>query len=388
MSSKNLNRIGFISSNSVRQLLNSVFAMAIPFMAIHFSTKEIWGEFVSILLFSLIAIQFFNWGNKEYLLRAFSKMPNEISTTFTTLLFTRLPLVVLFSIIGIWNFKTEFGIYIFLWFLGRYLIHSFEVLIIYEKKFISSVVIETLCFLVFFLSFYCFRLNFDVEILLILYSLYQLLKGSLYLILFKGFLNFKNIHFDFNYYKISIWFFLLSFIGFLASKIDVYIIESFGNKLITSDYQIINSLLVFTMSIAAFIYTPFIKNIYRNSEEMIIKANLFISLTGLIIIPMALFIISMILYFFLKLELDFWFFIIAFFYVYPSYIYGIEIVSLFKQHREKKVFFILFIGAIANFILSYVFLYLNFGISGALLGSALSQTIVLFLFKFKNNVKQ
>lgn len=353
-------------------------------MVIHFSSKEIWGEFVSILLFSLLAIQIINWGNKEYLLRRFSKKPSEIKNSFTTSLVTRLPLVFLFSIIGFLYFKIDFGIYIFFWILGRYLIHSYEVLIIFEKKFTISSFIEISSFSAFCLTFYFLKSILDLKLLLILYSFFQLLKGVLYSVFFNNVLSFKNVKIDTKYYKASFWFFLLSFLGFLASKIDVYIVNQFGNKTVTSDYQIINSLLVFIMSIAAFIYVPYTKNIYRTNEIAINKIKKAVSTLGFIIVPVSILIVYEILYYFLKLDLSFWFYLIAFFYVFPSYLYGIEIVSLFKQRKEKTVVNVLVFGAVANFLLSFLLLSNGYGILGGLSGSAIAQILVLIIFKWKN----
>ncbi len=382
MKSKTLHRIGFISSNTIRQIVVSVVGMAIPFMVIQNSSKVIWGEFVSVLLFSLLALQIINWGNKEYLLREFSQSPNKIKADFLRVLFTRFPLVIAFSVIAIFYF--DFGASLFLLLLGRYLIHSFEVLVVFEKKFNASLFIELVTFLIFCLAFYYFKESIDVYFLVLIYSGYQLLKGIGYCLLFNTLLSFNKTTFDVSYFKAGFWFFLLSLFGFLASKIDVYIIERFGNKIMTSDYQIINSLLVFTMSTATFVYGPFTKNIYRNNHEIIQKAKKIMALLGVCIVPLSLVGIYCINHYFLEVSVSFWFYIIAFFYVYPSFIYGIDIVNLFKQHQEKKVVMLLLIGTVCNFILTVAFLNLNFGIISALLGSAIAQIVVLILFKLKS----
>lgn len=382
MKSKSLNRIGFISSNALRQILVSAIGMVIPFMVILNSSKEIWGEFVSLLLYSLAATQIINWGNKEYLLRKFSETPSKINDNFSSVFLTRLPLVLLLSLIGFFFNGIEFGFYLSIWILGRFLIHSYEVLVVYEKRFNSALALEIICFIAFAGAFYLFQSDFNLRLFLILYSFYQLIRGIGYLLFFKATLSLKTT-FNLNYYTVSIWFFLLSVLGFLASKIDVYIIEHFDNKILTSDYQIINSLLVFIMSICTFIYAPFTKNIYRNNEVVIKKTKNKLAQFGLIIVPVSLCFMYGILHYFLNLELPFWFYIIAFFYVFPSYIYGIEIVNLFKQHREKKVVVLLLIGTVCNFMLTVAFLNFNFGITSALLGSAVAQIVVLILFKLK-----
>ncbi|HLP62929.1 FkbM family methyltransferase [Flavobacterium sp.] len=386
MTTKNLHRIGFISSNAVRQILVSAIGVVIPFMVIQHSSKEVWGEFVSLLLYSLLVTQIINWGNKEYLLRKFSETPRTIKTDFSSILITRFPLVLLFSLIGFFLFKMEFGLYLAFWILGRFLIHSYEVLVVYEKKFNASLAIELVCFLAFAIVFYSLSSALNLNQLLILYSLYQFTKGICFLLLFKNIFSF-DARFNFNYYKASLWFFLLSVLGFLASKIDVYIIEQFDNKIVTSDYQIINGLLVFIMSISAFIYAPFTKNIYRNTDFTIQKTKKTLVLFGLIIVPISLLFVFGIIRYFLKLEFTFWFYVVAFFYAFPSYAYGIEIVRLFKQNREKKVVVILFLGVLINSIVTYYLLFSGYGIQEILFGSALVQVLILVLFVYSATLK-
>ena len=254
-------------------MLISVFGLVIPFLVIHFSSKEVWGSFVSVFLFSLLAIQFINWGNKEYLLRKFSENPSKISIAFSENLATRFPLVILFSTIGLFFFPVSYGFWITIWLVGRYLIHSVEALILYQKEFNKSMTIEVLSFIGFGVSFYYLKSEIDVYWLIIIYSSYQFFKGLLYILLFKKFLLFGNSLFKIDYFKVSFSFFFLSILGFLASKIDVYIINHLGNKTITAEYQIINSLFVFVISMAAFVYSPFTKIIYRNNENVIEKSK-------------------------------------------------------------------------------------------------------------------
>ena len=387
MNLRNLNKIKFISINALRQVLIAVFAMLIPFLIIFFSKKEIWGEFVSVLLFTLIATQFINWGNKEYLLRTFSETPSELKSTFSSNFITRFPLVILFSVIAFFYFKTDFGIYIFLWLLGRFLIHSVEVLIFYEKKFISSTTIEIVCFLIFILTFYSLKTDFTLKTLVVLYSLYQLLKGFAYILMFKIYFKFDKARFQYNYYRISFWFFILSLLGFLTSKIDVYIVDFFLDHKELADYQIINSLLVFVMSISAFIYVPFTKNMYRINEVVILKTKKIVFSLGLLIVPISVLVIHFVLKYFLNLSFSVYFYIIAVFYVIPSFIYGIDIVVLFKQNQEKKVVLFLFLGILLNSIVTSVLLFYNFKITGALLGAMCSQILILLLLKVKSTQK-
>ncbi len=383
MKNKSLKRLGLITNNTLRQILISIFSMVIPFLVIHFSSKEIWGSFVGLFLYCLFAIQIINWGNKEYLLRKFSENPREINSCFPENIATRFPLVILFSLIGLALFPLTFGFWILIWLLGRYFMHSTEVLLFYEKKFNASILIELISFGFFAVFFSLFKNDITVYWILVIFSLYQFLKGVLYLALFKNWLLIKNFTFKANFFKTALPFFILSILGFLGSKIDLYIVESLESKTITAEYQIINSLLVFCMSITALVYSPFTKLLYRNTNQIVDKTKNILAYLGLIIVPVSLLVIYFILELYLKVNLKFYFYLIAFAYVYPCYVYGLDIINLFKQHKEKSVVFILTTGVVLNCLLSALLLYLDYGIVGALSGSAMAQLIILGLIKLK-----
>ncbi len=383
MKTKTITRIGFISNNALRQLLVSLFNMVIPFLVIHYSSKAVWGSFVSLLLFSLLVLQFINWGNKEFLLRQFSQFPNKINENYSRIFITRLPLVILSGLIGLFYFPVGFNALLFLWIFGRFLNQSVEALVIFEKKFNASMLIELVGFAVFVFCMYL-KQSVDVYDLLLLYSCYQVMKGIWYFLLFKKYFTIKNIAIEWKYYQIAFPFFLLSILGFLASKVDVYLVNHLGDTIVTANYQVINSLLVFTMTLSSFIYAPFTKNIYRNSDAVIKKTRHLLMMLGLFIVPMALFFIYFVLqYYYVNLQLPLLFYAVAFVYIYPSFLYGIEVINLFKLHQEKTVVRFLLVGALANTLFSAAFLYFNYGILGALTGSAIAQLLVLGLFKFE-----
>jgi hypothetical protein len=382
LKTKTLHRASFITHNALRQLLVSLYGMAIPFIVIRYVSKEIWGTFVSPLLFCLLALQIINWGNKEYLLRQFSVEPSAMARHLSANATTRFfPALVLGSI-ALLYFPLVSGVFIFLWIIGRFLSHSTEALVIYEKAFQASIRIETVGFIFFCIVFLSFN-NPDAFVLLVVYSLYQLIKGIGYLWHFRDYIDKRYFNFDRKYYSAAFPFFLLSILGFFASKADVYLVENLGNAVTTSDYQIINSLLVFVMSVSAFLYAPFTKNIYRMTIETTLKSKRWLAASGLLIVPPSLLAIHCILRFYADIRLPLLFYVVAFLYVLPTYLYGIEIVSLFRQKKEKKVVAVLFIGTAVNTALSALFLYLDYGITGALAGSAISQWLILLLFKLR-----
>jgi O-antigen/teichoic acid export membrane protein len=238
--------------------------------------------------------------------------------------------------------------------------------------------IEIIGFLGFCIGFYFYKSTLDLYVLLILHSLYQFFKGIAFFLLFRNFIS-TNTTIDFTYFRKAFPFFLISVLGFLVSKADLYLIDFFTDDKTTAEYQVINSLLVFVISTSVFIYTPFTKNMYRNDAVMK-KAMRFVGLSGFLVIPASLFIIHFILECYLKLRFPFWFYALCFLYIFPTFVYGIRVIELFKNNQEKKVILFLFASAIANLLVSAMLLHFHFGITGALIGGIVSQFTAWALF--------
>ncbi len=380
MNFKFLNRIKLVSSNALRQAFTSLYNILIPLLVIHLSSKIIWGQFVSFLLYILFSQQLINWGNKEYLIRRYSENPSKIKELSASTLITRIPILIIFIIVDFTYFKPIEGVFLFFWHLGLFFSNATESLVIYNKKFLSALFIETFCFLFFFISIF-FTNNAEVTQIIKLYSFYQFIKGIFYFLLCNNEFSKKGLKFNLTYFQETVWFFFLSILGFLCSRIDVYIIERFNNKTATSNYQIMNTLLVFIMSLPVFLYIPYIKNIYRNNVSIIHNAKKKLAIIGLILVPISLIFISVLQKKYLINNYSLKTYTIAFFYVFPSFIYGIDILYLFKNHKEKTVVFVLMTGAFINFILTFLFVKNNFKLESALLGSAIAQISTLLLFQ-------
>ncbi len=379
---KAIARIGSISANAMRQLMVSAFGLAIPVMVVAISSKNIWGGVVPIVLFTLLAAQISNWGNKEFMLREFSKTPSEIVSRHSENLATRSILLMLTVVISFAYFSFSLAGIVTIWLIGRFMMHSAEPLIIYEKDFQRAIAIEATSFIFFCVALFGLRHQLDTLLLAGLYGSYQFVRGSGLFFICRRFISRAAFSPKSKYITRGFLFFVLSILGFLASKADVYLMTRFGSDTQLGEYQIINSLLVFVMSLSAFIYAPFTKNMYRNSGDVIRKAKDILLISGLVVVPVGIAAAALILAR-LDVETDMLFWLIAFCYVFPAFAYGLDVVALFRRNKEKTVVVILLIGAVSNFIFSGLLLNEGYGIKGALAGSAISQMMVLSIFKLR-----
>ena len=378
ITAKNRSRLLSISANTSRQLTVAAINMAIPLWVVWMSSKEIWGAFVSLLLFVLIAQQVVNWGNKEYLVREFSQSPARIAKEHSAILTTRFPLVLLFTAMAAIWFPMEYIGYIFLWLAGRFLTQSCEALVVFEKDFNASLWIEIACVGFFFALFWFWQVS--LFMVLAFYSLYQFIRGIAYFFRFRRFVKSGSLEFKKPFFKKALPFFLLSVLGFLVSKADVYAVDYFTPSTVTAEYQIINSLLVFVASASAFVYAPFTKNLYRSNVEVVQRTHRLVIISGLAIIPPALVCIHYVLLFYLAVSFSWPFYALAILYIFPHFAYGTKVISLFRENREKRVIAILASSAICNIAVSSVLLYFGYGIIGALAGAVAAQFLNWFLF--------
>ena len=79
---KNSARIFSVITNSVKQTIGQLMGLLLSVYVIHYYSKGLWGSFVPCLLYVSVALLVLGWGNKDYLLREFSKTPSEIAYRF------------------------------------------------------------------------------------------------------------------------------------------------------------------------------------------------------------------------------------------------------------------------------------------------------------------
>ena len=197
-------------------------------------------------------------------------------------------------------------------------------------------------------------------------------------IIFKSF-KFK---FDFGFYKSGFSFFVLAGSGLLGSNIDLYLVNYFQSYTDLGVYQIAISYFIKIQAVATFILVPFIKYLYRFSIKKTWKTSLYLGLTGMVLVPIGLVGCYFLLHDFYHLDLSYCFFVIGFFYIIPVYFYLPLVYHFYKKKQEKNVVIINFISISINAFLNIIFIQ-YYGISGALLASAIASISILLMYIYK-----
>ena len=90
---KTFNRVKLVLVNILKQLLSQFLTLILSALIFKLYTKELWGEFSTYFLYINIITVIISWGNKEFLIREFSKSPSKIVKNFNQLFITRLILL-------------------------------------------------------------------------------------------------------------------------------------------------------------------------------------------------------------------------------------------------------------------------------------------------------
>ena len=318
---KHVKRFLPILSNSVRSVITPLLSIGFSFVIVHYFSKQLWGEFVAILLMMLLATMISNWGSKDFLVRAFSKNPKKIIGNWQELFLARIPVLILFLIYILLNYSISIGFWLVLWLVSSFIFHSFSSVLIYNRDYGKALFFELISFLVLISLLFIFKNKMTLVLLIQCYAIHFTIKAVLFSVFYFNFLKFKKIRFNTIILVQSGIFFLLSITGFLQSKIDVYVLKFYVDAITLGEYHIISGFIIFAQSISTILILPYVKNIYRMSGKQLIKIRNFIAKIGVLIQVLMTTIIYYILKILYNIELNTHQLIASFLIGYPTYIY-------------------------------------------------------------------
>jgi O-antigen/teichoic acid export membrane protein len=366
--------------NIARSLAVPCFNFLIAIIGVKYLGKNNWGDFIQILLWIYFVAFIANFGNKDFLLREFSKSPASLDRSFFLNLISR-SLLLSLSFILLLFFPLKTALLSILLVLLLFIYQSLESLVIYNQKFFTQLVSEIVGFIV-IISVIFFTNEVNSDILILSYCLAFILKIAIVLPILK--LNFNTIEFKFSLsqFQLTLPFFLIGLSGWLSSKIDLYLVNIILPKSELAEYQLLITAFLLLRSLAALIIYPFTKHIYRLQRKTIKKINriLFIASAPLVIV--GTFIIWFIFEKIIFLNVSVNLYIFGALSSLPYYFFIIDIFLFYKHKKENKVMYLNFSAAIFNFILA-ILLIPKYGITGALLGVMFTQFVVLFIYKIK-----
>ena len=376
---KNTIRFLPVLLNGFRSILSPVLGILFSYTIVTFFSKELWGDFVNYLLFFLIVSLISNWGSKIFLMRAFSQNPKNIVTDWQALFMARLPICMLCVISVFFFFEFHLALFMIIWVVSAFVYHSFFSIIFYNRDYEKMIAIEILSFLVLLFLVYLQRENLSSLVLVQSYAIHVFVKALLAIIFYPLFFNFRSFQFNSKLLWISFPFFLLGISGFLQSKIDIYAYSFYYDGKPLGEYQIISGFFIFSQSMVMLLIFPYVKNIYRMSTKSIDLIRKNSAIYGFVLNSIVVVSIYFALLLF-DIKLSTIQVILGFMIGYPCYIYTLDILLLFKTHKEYFVIKTSIICLSINFLMSVLLLHLDYNITGTLAGNATAQIVALYCY--------
>ena len=379
---KYIKRLKTISLFGMSQLLSAFSVLILSYIIIQFHSIELWGEYVEILIWTNVFLLFLSFGNNDYLLKLFSKNPSKINQQWTNNLIARSillpPSLLLILFIPIFN-HLEWIIFIVILF--QFLNQSFKSLIVYHRKFILNIFVESSYLLsLIILVFYNLE-SLNLKLLLQIILISQGLKFLLFSIVLLKYFKYIKVQFQLLELKKSIPFFIPLAIGTFRSKIDVYYGTHFFSVSQLSKYQVFLSFLALTQMASTFAITPYLKNYYRSSNTVIkkIQKRFFVFGWGFAVVATVfMYVIISEIY---NLDFTFQQYGLAFLFMIPLFLQVLLVSEYYKRDKQYKIASFASIVVFIQIIIGY-FLIKYWNINGALLLKLLGQWGIVIILWF------
>jgi O-antigen/teichoic acid export membrane protein len=369
-----------ITINTIRGFASPALNFLIAIVGLKHFGKEDWGILIDILLWVYFILIITNWGNKEYLIRKYSREPSKVNYLFYSSVISRSPLLILSSLFLLF-FPFNTAIISIVFSISLYLYSSLDSIIIHRQRFGIQLITDVVGFLI-IICVIALLNQFSLNTILLTFIFSTLIKTLILVINLE--LIKEKILFKFSIKEIQNYlpFFLIAFSGWLATKVDMYLVTLHLNKSDVTEYQLLNSSFLMINAGFAFIVTPFSKHIYRLSINNINKIKKKLNLLAIPYLLIATISIWFIMEKILQLDMNInYYYISAIKTLFPLF-FIIDIMILNKKNQEQKVTYIIIIGLIINLIL--ILLLINdYKIIGVLISTCISRFILLLIYKWQ-----
>ena len=370
-----------VLTNTVNSLIVPGFGVLVSLLVVRRGSTELWGAFVAVMIYVQLAAHIIGWGNKEYLLRAFSFSPAHIAREWQTSLITRLALLIpVGAVVVMLSPSPALAGLALAWCAGLVLYQANDVLILYRKDFVYSIIIELAAIALLVGAVMWQGPNLTVSNLVFWFALTAWLKAAAFLLRYRGHvLAHRAGRFWLPYFRVALLFFLLGFSGLLQSRVDLYAVNYYLPPTQVGQYQVFINLMLYLQSISAFILMPFAKTIYRLDTTTIARMSIRLLALGIAIVVPGLVLAYAVLIHLSQYAVPPAAMVLGGLMVLPSYFYLPIIYSFFRANRQIVVLAVNLIGIAASLALS-VSLLPRIGMAGALTASAASQWLMLAIY--------
>lgn len=378
MKQKDIGRLGMIASNTMRSISAPVSSAFISIMIIRVASKELWGEMTGYLIVIALLAHISGFGNKEYLLRAFSKSPATQKQLWLSSFAARNFILLIFcGVMLMLPFSWTFTLLSISFLVARYICQSYDPVSTYKRNFTYALIGEGVSLMILACLIYVYQDQLGIDFLLFIFTISEIVKAFMFWIVFRNEFPLTaqvsvNKAFVFGAFP----FFLLGFSGLLQSKADQLTVILFLKHSEVGEYQVLTNFYYLIMAIPGLAMNTYLKNFYRSTGTSGEGLNSLFLKFGLLFIPIALVCVYGFMHMVYGFDTSWFIILLGFFYIIPTYYYTPYIYRAFKQDKAKSIVMLTFSGIALNWLLS-IFLIPYAGFQGALISTVLAQWMVL-----------
>jgi O-antigen/teichoic acid export membrane protein len=373
-----MRRLITIGINTIQGFASPAFNFLIVVFGVKIFGKEDWASLINVMIWVFLISFIFGWGNRDHLLRTYSENPSKMYHAFFSNLLSRSVLLP-FSLVFFLFFPSPIAIWAVVLIALQFVYNSLSTLVIYHQKFGAQLVAEVLGFGIIFGSIFYVE-TFNLETFLQMYVIATAVK----LLVLSVQLNFWresfSAQFSLQEFKAGLPFFILGLSGWLASKTDIYMVDFYLEQSQLAEYQLLITAFLMLQALAAYITIPFTKHVYRLSEKVVQKIKYKLYLASLPLTIIGGFTIWYIMEYFVELGFSYEYYIVRAFIALPCYFYTLNVMELMKNHQERIIIYISFFAFFVSISL-IVILIETYEIFGVLLSAAITQWLVLLVYK-------
>lgn len=376
-------RLQLIGLNSANSLLLPVFNTAVSILVVRLASAELWGEFVSVMLVVQLGTHVIAWGNREFLLRAFSREPSRIAAAWQSSLLTRgllyLPLIVIVVSTG-WSITRS--VTVLIWSAAFVVYQSHEAVIVYRRAFGFSFGIEAIGFGALFGAIILARQTLSIDQLCVFFAVMVVFKAVALMWHFRMVTLSKSMtigRVNVRYFGQALPFLLVGLAGLIHSRIDLYSVSLLLPAADVGRYEIFSGLLLYFQALSSFILLPFVKSLYRLNYTAIMNIARRLLGVGLLLVGPFLIAVAVLLHVVYRFDLAPLFYLFGGLYALPMYIYAPIIYALYKDNQPSTVLAINVAGILLKLALNLILLP-RLGLLGAVMSVGVIQWLILVAY--------
>ena len=364
-----------------RYLTPALSGFVISWLVVRNYSADLWGAVVNTSLWVYLLSGILSWGSKDYLLRAFSREPANISGELQSSVITRLLLFVPASVAL--YFLCRYNLILTLsavfWLFARFLFNSAEPLVIYRNDFGLPAFLEPAAALIPVSGILLMIRQPEPFVFLLLLGTADACKAAWMALHYRHQIFRRPVKgISFVHITAALPFFLTGMAGLLQSRSDQMFVNILLDDQSRAAFQVFINLLLSSLMLPALLVIPLLRSLYRSRPGIFRKVWINTSLAGLMLAPLAATACWLVAKYVYGFGFNGFHLVLAVLFCYPVYISMPLIYNAYRENRQGRILYISLACLALCIPTSYV-LTAAAGVGGALCSSVIGQWLMLFM---------